>query len=88
MMSASVVSDLPFAKRQGKRTILQIDLDDIALHHLGTESLRLRPHFGHEIRPHDAVAEPRPVLDHRGEHQLTASLESLDQQWLEIRAGA
>ena len=42
MISAPSVSDrLAVGERHGERTILQVDLADMPLHHLGAESLRL-----------------------------------------------
>ena len=52
----------------------------------GAEALRLRAHLGHQIRAHDAVAISRPVLDQRREHQLSAGLEPLDEERLQVRA--
>ena len=66
--------------------MLEIDARDVALHDLGAEALGLRAHLGHQVRTHDAVAEPRPVLDHRGQHQLTTGFEAFDEQRSQIRA--
>ena len=53
---------------------------------LGAEPLGLRPHLGHQIGPHDALAEAGPILDHRGQHQLAAGLQAFDDERLEVRA--
>ena len=51
---------------------------DVALDDLGAELLGLRAHLGHQVRPHDAVAMAREVLDHRRQHELAAGLEAFD----------
>ena len=53
---------------------------------LGAETLRLHAHLGHQVRPHDPVPEPGPVLHHRRQHELTTRLETLDEQRIEVRA--
>ena len=45
-----------------------------------------RAHLLHQIGAQDAVAEARIVVDGRGQHQLTALLDALDDQRLEIGA--
>ncbi len=58
----------------GERRGGEVDLGGLHRHELGTEPGRLRPHVGHQLRAHDAVGEPRVVLDLGGEHQLTTRL--------------
>ena len=70
-----------------ERPRLQIDLGDMTLDNLRPEPLRLGPQLCDQIRSHDAVAIPGPVLDHGRDHQLASRLEALDEQWLQIRAG-
>ena len=60
--------------------------DDVALDDLGAEPLGLRAQLRHQVGPHDAVAIPGPVLDHRGQHQLTAGFDAFDDERLEIGA--
>jgi hypothetical protein len=64
----------------------EIDGRDVPAHDLGAKPLGLHPHLGNEIRPHDPVTEPRPVLDQRRQRQLPARFEPLDQQRLQIGA--
>ena len=75
MISESVVTVLAAGERNGERPMLEIDARHVALHDLAAEALGLRAHLGHQVGAHDAVAEPRPVLDHRGQHQLSTGLE-------------
>ena len=72
--------------RDGERPLAQSEGRDVALDDLGAEPLRLGTHFGDQGRPQDAVAKPRVVLDVRGQHQLAARLEALDEQRLQIGA--
>ena len=73
-------------ERNRERPLLEIDARDVALHDLAAKTFGLRAHLGHQVRTHDAVAEPRPVLDHRGQHQLPTGLEPLDEQRRQIRS--
>ena len=73
-------------KRDRERPAFEIDARDVALHDLGAEALGLRAHLRHQVRAHDAVAEPGPVLDHRRQHQLPAGLEAFDEQRLQVGA--
>ena len=50
------------------------------LHDFGAELLGLRPHFGHQVGPHDAVPMTRKILHHRRQHELAAGLQTLDEQ--------
>ena len=70
-----------------ERARAQVDCLDVALDDLRAEADRLRPHRRHQVRPHHAVLMPRPVLDHRRQHQLPAGLEPLDDERLEVGAG-
>ena len=65
----------------------KIDVGHVALDDLRTEPLGLRAHLGHQLGTHDAVAESGKVLNHRGQHELTAGLEAFDEQRLKIGAG-
>ena len=86
MISESVVTVPPPANVIVNGRCWRSTLVDVALHDLGAEALGLRAHLGHQVRTHDAVAEPRPVLDHRRQHQLSAGLEAFDEQRRQIRA--
>ena len=50
------------------------------------KSFGLQPHFFHQIRAQDAVAEARIVVDGRRQHQLAALLDAFDDERLEIGA--
>ena len=58
----------------------------MALDDLGAELLRLRPHLGHQVGTHDAVAMPGKILDDRGQHELTAGFEPFDEERLQVGA--
>ena len=62
----------------------QLGPGDVALNNLGAEPFGLRAHVGDQFRAHDAVAEPRKVIDRGRQHQLTAGLEPLDDQRPEV----
>ena len=79
------VLELRVRGRDDERTAAQVDGGDVAADDLGAEALRLGAHLGHQIRAHDAVPMSGPVLDERGEHQLPAGLEPLDEQGLQVR---
>ena len=68
-----------------ERAPRQLHVGDVALDDLGAEALGLRAHLGHQLGSHDAVAEPRKILHHRRQHELTARLDALNQQRLEVR---
>ena len=75
-------------QRDRERTLAEVDARDVALPRISVPNRsRLLPHLGHQVRPHDAVPEPGPVLHHRRQHQLTAGLEPLDEQRLQVGAG-
>ena len=63
---------------------LQVERRDVALHDLGSEPLRLRPHLGDQGRPQDAVAESGKVLHVGGQHQLPPGLQPFDEQRLQV----
>ena len=58
--------------------VAEVDARDVAPHDLGAEALGLRAHGGHQIGPHDAVAEAGKILDGRRHHELAAGLEPFD----------
>ena len=70
-----------------ERPPAEIDVGDVAVDDFGPEPLRLGAHLVHQRRPHDAVAMPRQVLDQRGQRELTARLESFDEQRIEVGPG-
>jgi hypothetical protein len=78
---------LSISRRDDKRRRGQVYFRDVALDDLGAESQRLRAHVRNEVGPHDAVAVPRPVLDQRCEHELTASFQPFNHQRLHVGAG-
>ena len=63
----------------------EVDGDDASRDDLRAELLRLGTHFLHQVRAHDALPVPGPVVDHRGDHQLTAGIEPFDHQRMEVR---
>ena len=65
---------------------LQVERRHVALHDLGAEPLRLRPHPGDQLRPQDAVAKAGVVLHVGGQHQLPARLQPFDEQRLQVGA--
>ena len=69
----------------GERRGAELDRGHVAAHDLGAEALGLRPHFGHQIRPHDAVLVPGEILDHGRQHELPTGLDALDNQRRQIR---
>ncbi len=69
-----------------ERALRQVDRRDVALDDLGAEALGLRAQLLHQVGPHDAVAVAGPVLDHRGQHQLTAGFDAFDDERLQIGA--
>src|SRR4029079_17072549 len=63
---------LGIGRPQAEGTRAEVHLDHLAADDLGSEARRLRPHPGHELRPHDAVLEPREVLDLGRDRELPA----------------
>ena len=86
MISASVVIDAPSANAIENGRRLRSTRATLPCIDLGAEALGLRAHLRHQVRTHDAVAEPGPVLHHRRQHQLPARLEALDEQRLQVGA--
>ena len=65
----------------------EIDRRDVALNDLGAEPLGLGAHLGHQIGAENPVAVAGKILDHRGQHELTAGFDALDEEWFEVGAG-
>ena len=70
-----------------ERVVRDVDGRDVPGDDAGTEALGLRAHLVHQVRPHDAVPVARPVVDHRRDHELTASLEAFDHERMQVRPG-
>ena len=87
MMSDSVVMAGPSASAIVNGRRVRSTLVTLPPRSLGAEAQRLLPHLDHQVRPHDPVPEPGPVLHHRRQHQLAACLEPLDQERLQVGAG-
>ena len=68
-----------------ERTLCELNSCDIAGQELRSESFRLRSHFFHQLRAHDALGKARIVLDFRRRGQLSAGLPAFDEQGREIR---
>ena len=74
------------ARRDLKRTAVEVDGGDGAGVKLRAKPLRLLAHVLDQIGAKDAVGEAREVLDHRGEGELAAGLVAVDDQGLQVRA--
>ncbi|TKS57791.1 MAG: hypothetical protein EWM73_03732 [Nitrospira sp.] len=68
-----------------ERTCCELNSCDIAGEELRPESLRLCPHFFHQLRAHDALGKARIVLNFRRRGQLSAGLPAFNEQGREIR---
>src|SRR5690606_36374271 len=61
---------------------------DMVEHRLGLEALGVRLHACHQVRTHQPVRVPRPVVDLGGGHQLAAHLQPGHHDRLEVGAGS
>ncbi len=69
-----------------ERALGEVDAGDVVGEELRSEALGLAAEVLHHRRPHDAVGVPGVVLDVRGDHQLAAPVETLDHEWVQVRA--
>ena len=74
------------ARLHQERTRREVDLGDVHGQDLGPEALRLLLHLVHELGAHDPVGEPGVVLDVGRQHELTAGLQPLQDERLEVGA--
>ena len=71
--------------RERERTWCERNSCDMAGEELRSESFRLRSHFFHQLRAHDALGKARIVLDFCRRGQLSAGLPAFNEQGREIR---
>jgi len=79
---------LVLADPDAKGALREVNARDVVGEELGPELLGLAPELAHQLWAHDALGEAGIVLDVARDHQLPAPLEALDDEWLEVRAGA
>ncbi len=64
-----------------------VDLVDIGSDEFGAKAFGLLSELRHEVGAHDAVGETRVVLDVGRQHELSARLQPLDDQGLQVGPG-
>ena len=67
-------------------TLREVDARHVVGEELGAEALGLAAEVLHHHRAHHAVGVARVVLDVRGDHQLTAPVEALDHERVQVGA--
>ena len=74
-----------FADVHAERALREVDTRDVVRHELGAEPLGLAAEVGHHRRAHHAVGVARVVLDVARDHQLSAPVEALDHERMQVR---